>query len=65
MGLLYKAYSEDGDEASSDESDGMPINLLLAKQRNGPTGDVPLVFLKQYTRFESAARVDSGDVPND
>jgi replicative DNA helicase len=23
--------------------------LIIAKQRNGPTGDVPLIFLKEYT----------------
>ena len=28
---------------------------VIAKQRNGPTGEVPLTFLKQYTRFESRA----------
>ena len=65
VGLLYKAYSEDGDGGVPDVNDGEPINLLLAKQRNGPTGDVPLVFLKQYTRFESAARIDAGDVLDD
>ena len=27
--------------------------LILAKQRNGPTGDVNLVFLKEYTKFEN------------
>jgi replicative DNA helicase len=27
--------------------------LILAKQRNGPTGKVPLVFLKEYTKFEN------------
>jgi replicative DNA helicase len=26
--------------------------LLLRKQRNGPTGDVPLTWLKEFTRFE-------------
>lgn len=30
-------------------------DLLVAKQRNGPTGKVPLVFLEDYTRFESRA----------
>ncbi|MEE2715551.1 MAG: replicative DNA helicase [Verrucomicrobiota bacterium] len=65
VGLLYKAYSEDEDGPAVEESDGLPINLLLAKQRNGPTGDVPMVFLKQFTRFETAARVDHVDVPND
>lgn len=29
--------------------------LIVAKQRNGPLGDVPLTFLKQFTRFESRA----------
>ena len=65
VGLLYRAHSDDPDEATQGEGDGVPINLLLAKQRNGPTGDVPLTFLKQYTRFESAARIDAGDVLND
>ena len=30
--------------------------LIIAKQRNGPTGLVHLSFLKQSTRFENAAR---------
>ena len=29
--------------------------LIIAKQRNGPTGVVPLTFLNQYTRFENPA----------
>lgn len=29
--------------------------ILLAKQRNGPTGDVRLTFLSAYTRFENMA----------
>ncbi len=33
--------------------------LILAKQRNGPTGKVPLVFLHNYTKFENA--VDAFD----
>ncbi len=31
------------------------MELVVAKQRNGPTGVVPMVFLKSCTRFESAA----------
>jgi replicative DNA helicase len=30
--------------------------LIVAKQRNGPTGMVPLFFHKAYTRFDSVAR---------
>jgi replicative DNA helicase len=29
--------------------------LIIAKQRNGPTGDVDLVFMDKFTRFESAS----------
>jgi replicative DNA helicase len=27
--------------------------LIVAKQRNGPTGDVNLVFLREFTKFEN------------
>ena len=30
--------------------------LIIAKQRNGPIGEVPLVFLQEFTRFENRAR---------
>jgi replicative DNA helicase len=33
--------------------------LIIGKQRNGPTGTVRLAFLKQYTRFENL-RAGSG-----
>ncbi len=29
--------------------------IIIAKQRNGPIGTVPLVYLASYTRFENAA----------
>ncbi len=32
--------------------------IIISKQRNGPTGVVPLVFLNAYTRFENPARED-------
>jgi len=36
--------------------------VIIAKQRNGPTGMVKLAFLKQLTRFESlAANYGGGD----
>lgn len=33
-----------------------PARLIIAKNRNGPIGDVELTFRKSCTRFESAAR---------
>ena len=65
VGLLYRPSSGDDEESGSGaEEDAIPMNLLIAKQRNGPTGDVNLTFLKSYTRFESAAKVSDEDVPN-
>ncbi|MBP5212198.1 MAG: replicative DNA helicase, partial [Pyramidobacter sp.] len=52
VGLLYRDsyYAKDMD-ANNDIS----ASLFVAKNRNGPTGKVPLVFLRQYTRFEDQA----------
>jgi len=64
VGLLYKPSGPDDDDSGgNDEQDAIPVNLLIAKQRNGPTGDVNLTFLKSFTRFESAAKVSDDDVP--
>ncbi len=30
--------------------------LVVAKQRNGPIGDVPILFISSYTKFENKAR---------
>jgi len=37
--------------------------LIIAKQRNGPTGKVDLVFMEKFTRFENASRVEQQSVP--
>jgi replicative DNA helicase len=33
-------------------------DIIIAKQRTGPTGEVHLTFLGKYTRFENLATVD-------
>jgi replicative DNA helicase len=64
VGLLYRPVQSDEEEASGEPSEAIPINLLIAKQRNGPANeDVHLTFLKTYTRFESAAKISEVDVP--
>jgi len=39
----------------TDENQGV-AELIIGKQRNGPTGTVPLAFLKEFTRFENMWR---------
>jgi replicative DNA helicase len=34
----------------------IPVELIVAKQRNGPIGSVDLVFLAEFTRFESRVK---------
>jgi replicative DNA helicase len=59
VGLLVREeYYADSDE-DKEEARGK-ATLIIAKQRNGPVGDVPLTFLKEYTRFETRA-AEAGD----
>ena len=68
VGLLYRADPEDPTKRRESDDDAVnldvvPINLLVAKQRNGPTGDIHLIFQRSLTRFENAAKVGDEDVP--
>lgn len=48
--LLHRPPKED--EGVNERADDVEkIRLILAKQRNGPTGAIDLAFLRQYTRF--------------
>lgn len=58
VGMLYKAIKDDPeDDQAQADCDAVPVNLLIAKNRNGPTGEVSLIFMKSFTRFESASRI--------
>jgi replicative DNA helicase len=45
-------YLVDGERNPDTEG---TAEIIIGKQRNGPTGSVKLAFLKQYTRFENLA----------
>ena len=61
IGLLYRQeyYNDpttDGDETDQDrEASQGKAELIIAKNRNGPTGNVELTFLKELMRFETRA----------
>ncbi len=51
--LIREEYYADSDEERT-ELEGK-AELIIAKQRNGPIGQVKLTFLKDFTRFEDRA----------
>jgi replicative DNA helicase len=51
--FLYRPEVYEGDDS---ESSGI-AELIIGKQRNGPTGTVKLAFIKEYTRFERLSPV--------
>lgn len=44
-------------------AEGIEAELIVAKNRNGPTGIVPFTFFPKWTRFEERSRIDDEDVP--
>lgn len=55
VGILWRPNL---DAEENQDGSCIPVNLEVCKQRNGPTGTVELTFLREYTRFESAAKVN-------
>ncbi|WP_163999916.1 replicative DNA helicase [Pyxidicoccus caerfyrddinensis] len=56
--FIHREETEEGADGaqSTPSSTVIPVELIVAKQRNGPIGSVDLVFLSEYTRFESRSR---------
>lgn len=57
--LLHRPKKRDDDEAI--DEGGLPgevehIKLIIAKQRNGPVGELDLTFVRRYTRYENFKR---------
>ncbi len=47
-------YYKSADDEGAEESRGQ-ASIIVAKQRNGPTDDVDLTWLREFTRFEDRA----------
>ena len=54
VAFIYRAdyYSKGADDIPEEEKN--IAEVIIAKQRNGPTDTIKLAFLKQFTRFEDA-----------
>jgi replicative DNA helicase len=60
--FLYRpeVYSRDDQSLDAESLEGK-AELLLSKQRNGPTGKIDLFFRKEFTRFESVTQRSSAE----
>ncbi|HEA68495.1 MAG TPA: replicative DNA helicase, partial [Desulfobacterales bacterium] len=52
VAFIYREELYNRDENNTEQG---KAELIISKQRNGPTGMVPLTFITEYTRFESRA----------
>jgi replicative DNA helicase len=60
------SFEANGKYGKIKEDEGFPMKdegteayeLIIAKHRSGPMGRIPVIFLKNYTRFESSALMD-------
>ena len=49
-------FREDMYKKGEDSEEEGVAQIIIGKQRNGPTGVVKLVFVEQWTKFENLAR---------
>ena len=52
---LYVVYELYHDDVYTDQQEEGKADLRISKHRNGPTGNIKLAFIKQYSRFEDLA----------
>jgi len=56
--LIAFIYRDEVYNRSEDNPEKGIAEIIIGKQRNGPTGIVKLIFLEKYTRFENLAHLE-------
>jgi replicative DNA helicase len=51
--FIHREKRQVSEEEEADPGAGIETKLTIGKQRNGPTGDVNVVFQKRFVRFEN------------
>lgn len=59
--MVFFVFREEYYKPDREDLKGL-ADLIVAKQRNGPVGKIPLVFLREFTKFENRT-ADLGDEP--
>jgi replicative DNA helicase len=55
---VYRHRPDAGPVDEGSMEDKRRAEVIVGKQRNGPTGTVELLFFEEYTRFEDKARIE-------
>src|SRR5580698_1248725 len=58
------SYYNRDDEGGEDAESKNQAEIIIAKQRNGPTGIVHLMYMPEFTRFENPYKGEDADVPS-
>jgi replicative DNA helicase len=56
--VMFIHRDDDGEDGEKSNRESAPVELIVAKQRNGPIGSIDLIFLSEFTRFESRVKGD-------
>jgi replicative DNA helicase len=63
VGLMFRPTENPSRIAEENQTGIYPVNLIIAKQRDGAVGQVNFTFFARHQRFEQAAKIDRQDVP--
>ncbi|HKJ65862.1 MAG TPA: DnaB-like helicase C-terminal domain-containing protein, partial [Desulfopila sp.] len=60
--IICFIYRDEVYNKAEDNPDRGTAEIIIGKQRNGPTGVVKLTFLKEFTMFENMSNIDDSSM---